>query len=71
MTAPLKATVVGIEHDLALRRATVQCDACGGQFQAGTKYMPADERARLAEQLRADGWIVEGDHQRHVCPDCV
>lgn len=66
----LIAVVTGIEHTLELRRATVQCDVCGDQYRAGTKYMKPEQRAALAEALRATGWDVQGDHERHVCPGC-
>jgi hypothetical protein len=51
--------------------AHVQCDECGDQYRAGTKYMPKEQRIALAESLRSDGWVVEGDHERHVCPPCA
>lgn len=70
ITEPLKATVIGIEWDLIPRSATVQCDVCYDQYQAGSKFMPPWERVKLAEDLRAAGWLVEGDHARHLCPDC-
>jgi hypothetical protein len=66
----LTATVASIEHNLNLVPAHVQCDECGDQYKAGHKYMPSAERASLAEALREAGWLVEGDHERHVCPQC-
>jgi hypothetical protein len=69
--ARLRAVVVGIEWNL-VGRAKVQCDVCGGQFRTGRhKFLRAGERAELAGDLRDAGWVVDGDHERHVCPECV
>jgi hypothetical protein len=67
----LIATVTGIEWDLIPRPAAVRCDICGHYYQAGRKFMDPGQRLALAEALRAVGWQVEGDHERHVCPQCV
>jgi hypothetical protein len=33
-------------------------------------YPLPGERAKLVIDLREQGWYVEGDHERHVCPNC-
>lgn len=66
----LTATVAGIEWNLTAK-CEVQCDVCRHVYKTQAwKFPPAKERALLAEQLREAGWLVEGDHERHVCPDC-
>ena len=66
----MKAIVAGIEWGLT-GHASVQCDVCNDLYRTGMWKFPLPaERAKLAEALREDGWIVDGDHQRHICPNC-
>lgn len=66
----MPATVVGIEWDLT-GKCKVQCDECRNVYTTQTwKFPRPEERDRLATQLREAGWLVQGDHERHVCPDC-
>jgi hypothetical protein len=67
----LIATVTGIEWDLVPKPASVRCDLCGDYFAAGRKFMPHAERNQLGNALRAEGWWVQGDHEHHLCPECV
>ena len=65
------AVVTGIEWNL-LGHAKIQCDSCGDQYETGRfKFLPPAARAELAAELRAAGWIVDGDHERHLCPSCA
>jgi hypothetical protein len=67
----MKAVVTGIEHDMVLRRARVQCDECGDQYSVPMyRYPLSGERAQLVIDLRKQGWHVEGNHEQHVCPNC-
>lgn len=66
----MRAVVVGIEWDL-VGKAEVQCDECKDVYRTQMwKFLKPDDRVKLAAQLRAAGWLVEGDHVRHVCPQC-
>jgi hypothetical protein len=68
---PVRAVVAGIEWSLT-GHAKVQCDECRDVYTTHTwKFPTPEERVKLAAELREAGWIVEGDHQRHVCPRCV
>jgi Zn finger protein HypA/HybF involved in hydrogenase expression len=72
MSAVIQRTVVdGIDHFVTQWGAKVQCDECHDEYGVGMRWLPPDSRARLANDLREAGWVVEGDHERHVCPDCV
>jgi hypothetical protein len=52
-------------------KAKVQCDQCRNVYTTQTwKFPKSQERAQLATDLREAGWLVEGDHQGHVCPQC-
>jgi hypothetical protein len=66
----LLATVVGIEWNL-VSKADVQCDECRNVYRTGFfRFLRPAERVKLADALREAGWLVEGDHELHVCPDC-
>ena len=65
------ATVVGIEWNLC-GKCKVQCDICRNVYTTQTwKFPRLEERAKLADELREAGWQVNGDHEGHICPDCV
>lgn len=67
----LPATVVGIEWNLT-GKCKVQCDECRNVYRTQTwKFPKPEERHQLATKLREAGWVVQGDHERHVCPDCT
>lgn len=66
----LKATVIGIEFPLAWK-TSVQCDECRDVYRTQFwAFLKGDDRTKLASGLREAGWFVEGDHERHVCPQC-
>lgn len=67
----MRAVVAGIEWNL-MGKCQVQCDGCRDVYRTGTwKFPKSAERAQLASELRDAGWLVDGDHQGHICPDCT
>lgn len=68
----MKAIVAGIEHFMNWRAATVQCDRCNTQYRTPMCWFPfPEEREKLAVQLRDAGWWIGGNHEYHICPECL
>lgn len=54
----------------------IKCDECGDVYLCRdygyntVHYHPID-RAQLKAELVEAGWRIEGEHERHICPECT